>query len=255
MAALVPAGAGPAGGDGVGQHHPARRGRAPRRPSGRAQPGDADERPVGLTPEQLEAREWAREFARRAVAPRALELDTDPESPVRDVLLDEAAAAGMLGHVAARDARWQRAWTRSASAGHRGDRRRLQRVRGALRCHHPRAAARPVVVRLLGHRTLRACPSPVVEHRHPKLAALAATEPEMGSDFIIGHPDGPHGHTGPQGRRWLPHHGHQGVHLQRVAGQRRHGLRPPRPRRPRDPVRDNMVCLAVPTDTPGFSVG
>ena len=53
--------------------------------------------PLGLSAAQQEAREWAREFARRSIAPRALELDDNPESPERDALLREAAAAGILG--------------------------------------------------------------------------------------------------------------------------------------------------------------
>lgn len=50
-----------------------------------------------LTPEQLEVQSWARDFARRHIAPRALALDKDPESPLRDELLREAARAGILG--------------------------------------------------------------------------------------------------------------------------------------------------------------
>ena len=53
--------------------------------------------PLGLSSAQCEAREWAKEFARRSIAPRALELDDNPDSPERDALLREAAAAGILG--------------------------------------------------------------------------------------------------------------------------------------------------------------
>lgn len=53
---------------------------------------------IELTTEQCEIREWAREFAARAVTPRALELDKNPESPVRDELLREAARAGLIGN-------------------------------------------------------------------------------------------------------------------------------------------------------------
>lgn len=53
---------------------------------------------IELTTEQHEIQEWAREFAARYVAPRALELDKNPESPVRDELIREAAQAGLLGN-------------------------------------------------------------------------------------------------------------------------------------------------------------
>src|SRR5512140_1952494 len=50
-----------------------------------------------LTAEQEEIRSWAREFARRSIAPRALILDKHPESPLREELVREAAHAGVLG--------------------------------------------------------------------------------------------------------------------------------------------------------------
>ncbi|MBW2723722.1 MAG: acyl-CoA dehydrogenase family protein [Deltaproteobacteria bacterium] len=53
---------------------------------------------IELTTEQHEIQEWAREFAARYVAPRALELDKNPESPVRDELIREAAQAGLMGN-------------------------------------------------------------------------------------------------------------------------------------------------------------
>jgi alkylation response protein AidB-like acyl-CoA dehydrogenase len=53
---------------------------------------------IELTTEQREIQEWAREFAARYVTPRALELDKNPESPLRDELLREAAKAGLFGN-------------------------------------------------------------------------------------------------------------------------------------------------------------
>jgi len=88
----------------------------------------------GFLPEQLDAREWAREFAARSVAPRALLLDADPESPERDALLREAAHAGVLG-MSLPERSGARASTGGVGPGHRGDRRRLLRLRGALRRH------------------------------------------------------------------------------------------------------------------------
>ena len=52
---------------------------------------------IELTTEQREIQEWAREFASRHLAPRALELDKNPESPAREELIREAARAGLIG--------------------------------------------------------------------------------------------------------------------------------------------------------------
>ena len=50
-----------------------------------------------LTAEQEEVRDWARGFAERYVKPRALELDKNPESPLREELIREGAKAGIIG--------------------------------------------------------------------------------------------------------------------------------------------------------------
>ena len=144
---------------------------------------------VGFTTEQLEARDWAREFARRSVAPRALELDADPESPVRDQLLVEAASAGVLG------------MSLPEAFGGAG----MDPVATALATEEIAAACSGCAV-LFGATTLGLLPvllsfdfsaierfvQPIVrswDTDTPQSAALAATEPEMGSDFINGHPE------------------------------------------------------------------
>ena len=51
---------------------------------------------IELTAEQREIQEWARDFAKRAIAPRALELDKRPEGPARWELIREGAKAGVF---------------------------------------------------------------------------------------------------------------------------------------------------------------
>ena len=86
----------------------------------------------------------------------------------------------------------------------------------------------------------------------PKLAALAATEPGLGSDFIMGHPQG-RAQTRVEtkgegyvinGRKIFISNGSLASLVTVFASHD-----------PRSPLRDNVSCFAVPTDTPGFSVG
>lgn len=206
---------------------------------------------VGLTTEQLEARDWAREFARRSVAPRALELDADPESPVRDQLLAEAANAGVLG------------MSLPEAFGGSG----MDPVATALATEEIAAACSGCAV-LFGATTLGLLPvllsfdfsaverfvQPIVrswDTDTPQSAALAATEPEMGSDFINGHPDARMGTRVRRtdggyridGRKVFISNGSL-ASVVTVFGRLGEG-----------PLREDVVCLAVPADTPGFSVG
>ncbi|MCC6224982.1 MAG: acyl-CoA dehydrogenase family protein [Microthrixaceae bacterium] len=213
--------------------------------------------PLGLSSAQCEAREWAKEFARRSIAPRALELDDNPDSPERDALLREAAAAGILGV------------SLPEVLGGSG----MDQISGALVTEELAAACSGCAV-LFGATTLGMLPillsfdpgligrfvMPLVESWNtdePKVAALAATEPEMGSDFIMGHP------TGRQGTRARKVDG--GYELSGTKVFISNGslaevvtvfarLDPPLTG-VSNPVRENMVCLAVPADSPGFSVG
>jgi alkylation response protein AidB-like acyl-CoA dehydrogenase len=206
---------------------------------------------VGFTTEQLEARDWAREFARRSVAPRALELDADPESPVRDQLLVEAASAGVLG------------MSLPEAFGGAG----MDPVATALATEEIAAACSGCAV-LFGATTLGLLPvllsfdfsaierfvQPIVrswDTDTPQSAALAATEPEMGSDFINGHPEARMGTRVRRtdggyridGRKVFISNGSL-ASVVTVFGRLGEG-----------PLREDIVCLAVPTDTPGFSVG
>ncbi len=208
--------------------------------------------PLGLTPEQEEARAWAREFARRSIAPRALTLDADPESPVRDELLREAAAAGILGS--------------SLPEGLGGS--GMDQIAGTLVTEELAAACSGCAV-LFGANALGLLPIllsfdpaaigrfllPVTQSWDtdtPQLAALAATEPDMGSDFIAGHPDARMGTRARRvdggyvlsGRKVFISNGSLASVVTVFA-------------RLGDDVafREDIVCLAVTAGTPGFSVG
>ena len=143
-----------------------------------------------LTDDQRQVQEWAREFARREIAPRALVLDEDPESPEREALLRAAARAGILGSNLPEFL---------GGAGH-------DPVTGALITEELAAECAGCAV-LFGANMLGLLPillsgnlgaierfvRPIAqswETDRPKLAALAATEPDAGSDFIMGHPGG-----------------------------------------------------------------
>ena len=143
-----------------------------------------------LTPEQREIQQWARDFAKRSITPRALELDKNPESPLRDELIREAAQAGLLGANLPEFL---------GGLGH-------DPLAGVLVTEELAAACAGCAV-LFGATMLGLTPillsgdieaiqrfvPPLVQSWStdtPKLAALAATEPGAGSDFISGHPQG-----------------------------------------------------------------
>ncbi len=205
-----------------------------------------------LTEAQIEARDWAREFARRSIAPRALLLDKEPESPERWTLIKEACKAGIMG------------MSLPEALGGSG----LDPVAGALVTEELAAACSGCAV-LFGATSLGISPilasfdpalmerfvKPLVESWQtddPKMAALAATEPEMGSDFIIGD-DSTRMRTRVErrdggylinGTKIFISNGSI-ASLVTVFGR----LDPDKP------LRDSVICLAVPSDTPGFSVG
>jgi len=207
---------------------------------------------LDLTPEQRDARDWAREFAARSVTPRALLLDKDPESPERDQLVLEAAQAGILG------------LSLPEPFGGQG----LDPVASMLVTEELAAACAGCTV-LLGASGLGFSPilasfdvaaferfaRPIVDSwstDQPLHAALAATEPDMGSDFIQGHPEARprtrvtkrDGSYAISGTKVFISNGSM-ASMVTVFGSLD----------PTAPVRDNMICLAVPTDTSGFSVG
>ena len=214
--------------------------------------------PVGLTPEQQEAPGVGEAVRPTQHLPSGARARQGPRVARPRRAVEGGCRRGDPRGLHARDAGWQRDGPDLGSAGHRGAGRRLQRLRRALRRHHPGVAAHPVVVRPGADRALRGAHRRVLEHRRTQAGGAGGDRTGDGLRLHHGPSHGTHRHPRPQGRRWLRDHGHQGVHLQRLAGQRRHGLRPPRPRAVRrgQPRRaTSMVCLALPTDSPGFSVG
>ena len=205
-----------------------------------------------LTPEQQEIREWAREFAARFVTPRALELDQNPESPSRQELIREGARAGVIGNALP-----------EFLGGMSHD-----PFMGAIVTEELAAACSGCTV-LFGATMLGLSPilmsgdlekiqrfvKPLAdswETDEPKLAALAATEPGMGSDFIAGHAE-----ASPRTRVEKKEGGYvingrkvfisNGSLASLVTVFAAHDTK--------RPVRESMSCFAVPADTPGFSVG
>jgi acyl-CoA dehydrogenase len=205
-----------------------------------------------LTRDQEEILQWARDFARRHIAPRALALDKDPESPLRDELLREAARAGVL----------------SASlpdflggAGH-------DAFTGVLVTEEFAAACSGCTVLFgasnLGLLPILLCGDPVPLMRFvpplveswqtdaPNVAALAATEPGSGSDFIFGHAAGRAGTRAVRDRDGYRINGRKvfisnGSIADVVTVFAHTG--------PGSAMRDGMSCFVVPRGTPGFSVG
>ena len=205
-----------------------------------------------LTDDQRQVQEWAREFARREIAPRALVRDEDPESPEREALLRAAARAGILGSNLPEFL---------GGAGH-------DPVTGALITEELAAECAGCAV-LFGANMLGLLPillsgnlgaierfvRPIAqswETDRPKLAALAATEPDAGSDFIMGHPGGrmrtrvdkKDGGYVINGRKIFISNGSLASVITVFASHD-----------PAAPIRESMSCFAVPADTKGFSVG
>lgn len=202
--------------------------------------------------EQRATQEWAREFAQRFITPVALELDQNPDSPARDMVIREAAKAGILGMAI------------PEPMGGSG----LDPLASILVTEELAAACSGCAV-LIGATSLGLSPillsldleaierfivplAATWESDEPKLAALAATEPEMGSDFIQGHPatrshtrvDRRDGGYVINGTKIFISNGSL-ASLVTVFGTLD----------PSGQLRDHCICLAVPTDTPGFSVG
>jgi acyl-CoA dehydrogenase len=196
--------------------------------------------------------EWAREFARRSIAPRALILDKNPDDPARDALIREAANAGILGVNLPEFL---------GGGGH-------DPLTGALVTEELAAACAGCSV-LFGATMLGMMPillsgnlgaiqrfvTPIVKSwdgDHPQLAALAATEPDAGSDFIMGHPAGrlrtrvekKDGGYVINGRKIFISNGSLASLVTVFASHD-----------PSGPVRESLSCFAVPADTKGFSVG
>lgn len=203
--------------------------------------------------EQLEARDWAREFARRSIEPRALLLDKEPESPERWELIKEAAAAGIIG------------MNLPEALGGQG----LDMIGGLLATEEIAAACAGCAV-LFGATSLGLSPiltafDPALITRfvvplaeswqtdEPKLAALAATEPEMGSDFINGSP---HARMRTRVERKDGGYVVSGTKIFISNGSIASLVTVFGRLDPDIPIKEGgLVCLAVPTDTPGFSVG
>jgi acyl-CoA dehydrogenase len=205
-----------------------------------------------LTPEQQEIQHWARDFARRHIAPRALALDKDPDSPLRDELLREAAHAGILGASLPEFL---------GGSGH-------DPFTGVLATEEFAAACAGCTVlfgaTMLGLTPILLCgdPTPVArfvpplaeswQTDSPKLAALAATEPDAGSDFIMGHSaarirtrvvrDGDGYRI--TGRKVFISNGSIASLVTVFASHN-----------PSGSIREGMSCFAVPTTAAGFSVG
>lgn len=205
-----------------------------------------------LTPEQRELQAWAREFAERYVAPRALEIDADPESPLRDELIREGAKAGILGS--------------SLPELLGGTAKSL--LDGIIVTEEIASACSGCAV-LFGATGLGILPIllsgnfeavtrlvlPLTQSwdgDDPKLAALAATEPSAGSDFINGSPhaeirtrvEEKDGGWLINGRKVFISNGSLASLVTVFATHDTKG-----------DIRSSMSCLAVPADTPGFSVG
>lgn len=205
-----------------------------------------------LTTEQREIQEWARQFAARYIAPVALELDANPESPAREELIREASKAGLLGNVLPEFLGGQE----------------LDPMMGALITEELAAACAGCTV-LMGATMLGITPilasgdlgamerwiKPLADSwttDSPKMAALAATEPGMGSDFIQGHAEGKastryerkDGGYVINGRKIFISNGSLADMVTVFAS-----------RDTRAPIRDSISCFVVPADTPGFAVG
>jgi alkylation response protein AidB-like acyl-CoA dehydrogenase len=204
------------------------------------------------TPEQREIQQWARDFATRTIVPRALQLDKHPESPVREELIREAARAGLLGASLP---------VFLGGLGH-------DPVAGMLVTEELAAACSGCAV-LFGATMLGLTPillsldldaiqrfiPPLVESwstDQPKLAALAATEPGAGSDFISGHPEGrvrtrvekKDGGYLINGRKVFISNGSIASLITVFATHDASR-----------PIRESMSCFVVHSDRPGFSVG
>lgn len=207
---------------------------------------------LGLSSVQLEARDWAREFARRSIEPRALLLDANPGSPERDALIREAATAGVLGLMLPVDL---------GGAG-------LDAVAAMLAteelAHACAGCAVLVGATSLGLSPILASFDPELITRlvvpltatwstdAPALAALAATEPDMGSDFIMGHPGGrPRTRARQRDRGYVL----DGTKVFISNGSIASLVTVFATLDTARPVRESMVCLAVPTDSEGFAVG
>ena len=207
---------------------------------------------IELTTEQLEIQEWAREFAARYLAPRALELDKNPESPAREELIREAARAGLIGN------------SLPEFLGGQGH----DPLTGALVTEELAAACSGCTV-LLGATMLGLAPilasgdleaierfvKPMAESwetDRPRMAGLAATEPGLGSDFILGHSEG-------RARTRVERKGNgyliNGRKVFISNGSIANLVTVFATHDSDAPIRESMTCFAVPTDTPGFAVG
>ncbi|MCC7076597.1 MAG: acyl-CoA dehydrogenase family protein [Acidimicrobiia bacterium] len=205
-----------------------------------------------LSPEQLEVQAWAREFAERYIAPKALELDKDPDSPLRDELLREAAKAGVMG-IAVPEALGGSATDIFA---------------GTLVTEELAAACAGCAV-LIGAASLGLTPIllsgnfPLISRflpeiteswnaGEPKLVSLAANEPDTGSDFISGHP------AGRMATRIEPEDGGYRVNGRKVFisnGSIASYISVFGMCDPTKPIREGGVCVLMPADAPGFAVG
>jgi acyl-CoA dehydrogenase len=207
---------------------------------------------IDLTPEQREVQAWAREFARRHIAPRALALDKHPESPLRDELVREAANAGVLGASLPEFL---------GGMGHDPLTSCLVTEEFAAACSGcavlfgaTMLGLTPILLSGDVEAVQRFVPPLVASWSTdtPKLAALAATEPDAGSDFINGNPAGrlrtrverKDGGYLINGRKVFISNGSIASLVTVFATHDASA-----------PMRDAVSCFVVPAGTPGFSVG
>lgn len=205
-----------------------------------------------LTPAQIEAQEWARDFAARFVAPKALAIDKDPHGPLRDELVREGAKAGMLSFLLP-----------EALGGSGGD------IFAGILVTEQIARACSGAAVLFGATGLGLAPlmlsgnfallqelvPPLVatwDTDAPKLAALAATEADMGSDIMTGDPAARMGTRATRVEGGYKLDGNK-VFISNgsLAGLVTVFATTDRSR----PIRESWCCFAVTDDTPGFAVG
>lgn len=205
-----------------------------------------------LTSEQREIQEWARAFAQRSIAPRALALDKNPESPARWELIREGAQAGIFGsHIpeplggTSRDLFAGVLVTEELAAACAGC---------AVLFGASALGISPILLSADIDKILHFIP-PLVQSwatDRPQLAALAATEPDAGSDVINGNPTA---RLGTRVRKTSDGYVINGRKIFISNGSIASLVTVFASHDTTASIRESWSCFAVPTDTPGFAVG